>query len=194
MNRENIEEWIAHPNHALNRITISEFKALCRLALRNLKAGFSVPQGEPVAYVWDEAKYPDGDVRGRGWREVMGRHHPNHPAMTRNVVQLYAAPPADGVAELAEQCRLNAMGSEREARLMAKLQEVERKLKRMCKCEFSAGGVLKKSCEYHNQREVAIERNALEQAAKACQDDESGRDGGGYYAEIIRALIKEGGE
>jgi hypothetical protein len=41
---------------------------------------------------------------------------------------------------------------------------------------------------------VAIERNALEQAAKACQDDESGRDGGGYYAEIIRALIKEGRE
>ena len=30
-------------------------------------------------------------------------------------------------------------------------------------------------------------------AEKVCQDDESGRDGGGYYAEIIRALM-EGGE
>lgn len=46
MNIEQIEKWIAHPNHALNRITISEFKALCELALRNLKAGFSVPQSE----------------------------------------------------------------------------------------------------------------------------------------------------
>jgi hypothetical protein len=50
MNKAQIEEWIAHPNAALNRITISEFKALCELALRNLKAGFSVPQGKPVAW------------------------------------------------------------------------------------------------------------------------------------------------
>jgi hypothetical protein len=71
--------------------------------------------------------------------------------------------------ELAEQCRLNGMGAEREARLMAQLQEAERKL-------------------------AEAERNALERAAKACYDDESGRDGGGYYADIIRALIKEGGE
>ena len=125
MNKADIEEWIAHPNAGLNRITISEFKALAELALRNMRAGFSVPQGEPVAYVWDEATYPDDDVRGRGWREVMGRHHPNHPAMTRNVVQLYAAPPADGVDDLTEQCRLNGMGQEREARLMAEVTELK---------------------------------------------------------------------
>ena len=45
--------------------------------------------GEPVAYVWDEAAYPEGDIRGRGWREVMGRHHPNNPAMTRQLEPLY---------------------------------------------------------------------------------------------------------
>tara|TARA_R110000868_G_scaffold70430_1_gene206909 strand:+ start:6176 stop:6580 length:405 start_codon:yes stop_codon:yes gene_type:complete len=38
MNRADIEEWIAHPNAALNRMTIADFKALCKLALRNLKA------------------------------------------------------------------------------------------------------------------------------------------------------------
>jgi hypothetical protein len=36
-------------------------------------------------------------------------------------------------AELTEQCRLSAMGSEREARLMAKLQEAERKLAALMK-------------------------------------------------------------
>jgi len=44
------------------------------------------------------------------------------------------------------------------------------------------------------QDSATAKRNALEQAANACQDDESGRDGGGYFAEIIRALMKEGGE
>ena len=28
----------------------------------------------------------------------------------------------------------------------------------------------------------------IDKCAKACQDDESGRDGGGYFAEIIRDL------
>lgn len=104
MNRADIEEWIAHPNAALNRMTIADFKELCDLALRGLEAGEPTNRekiygplldkiaGEPVAYVWDEAAYPAGDVRGRGWREVMGRQHPHNPAMTRNVVPLYAAP------------------------------------------------------------------------------------------------------
>jgi hypothetical protein len=35
--------------------------------------------------------------------------------------------------ELAEQCRLNGMGAEREARLMAQLQEAERKLAELIK-------------------------------------------------------------
>ena len=99
MNREDIEEWIAHPNHALNRITISEFKALCELALRNLKAGYSVPQGEPQRA---GVLVPEGEL-----------------AALR--------------AEVAEQCRLNGMGQEREARLMAQLQEAERKLAELMK-------------------------------------------------------------
>ena len=126
-----------------------------------------------------------------------------------------AAPPADGVpragvlvpegklaalqSDLTEQCRLNGMGQQREARLMAQLQEAERKLKRICKCEFSAGGVLKKSCEYHNQREVAVERNALEQAAKVCialaeDADRCERENGWDCENAIRALMKEGDE
>jgi hypothetical protein len=131
------------------------------------------PQGEPVAYVWDEAAYPDGDVRGRGWHEAMGRHHPNHPAMTRNVVQLYAAPPADGVdelaalqSELAEQCRLNGMGSEREARLMAQLQEAERKLAEAI-------------------TEIEILRRFGNKDCTNMADEE---------LDLIRALMKEGGK
>ena len=81
MNKQQIEEWIAHPNHALNRITIPEFKALCELALRNLRAGFSVPQGEPVAYV-------AGTYQSRHTLEWNGQDYPVG-------TPLYAAPPAD---------------------------------------------------------------------------------------------------
>ncbi len=58
MNKQDIEEWIAHPNAALNRMQIPEFKALCELALRNLRAGFSVPQegGTPL-YLWKNGNY-----------------------------------------------------------------------------------------------------------------------------------------
>jgi hypothetical protein len=37
MDKKQIEEWIAHPNAALNRMTIQEFKALCDLALSALQ-------------------------------------------------------------------------------------------------------------------------------------------------------------
>jgi flavin-binding protein dodecin len=111
--------------------------------------------------------------------------------MTRNVVQLYAAPPADGVdelaalrAELTEQCRLNGMGQQREARLMAQLQEAERKL-------------------------AEAERNALERALETVDEllqaetiskhaDKSfcfiARDALARAKTAIRALMNEGGE
>ena len=112
MNREQIEGWREVWKRAYSfETTIPEFRnarellqELCDLALRGLEAGEPTNRekiygplldkiaGEPVAYVWDEAAYPAGDVRGRGWREVMGRQHPHNPAMTRNVVPLYAAP------------------------------------------------------------------------------------------------------
>ena len=82
MNREQIEEY------RIKNAGIAGSHELCDLALSALQ-----PQGETVAYVWDEAAYPEGDVRGRGWREVMGRHHPNNHAMTRNVVPLSALQP-----------------------------------------------------------------------------------------------------
>ena len=44
MNKADIEEWLEHPNHALNRINIEAFRSLCKLALRGLE------MGEPVAY------------------------------------------------------------------------------------------------------------------------------------------------
>lgn len=85
----------------------------------------------------------------------------------------------------AEQCRLNAMGAEREAKLMAELERLKR---RQCKCEFSSGGVLKKSCEYHNQREKVAERNALERAAKVCDE----ADKSTHPAELADAIRARG--
>jgi hypothetical protein len=81
--------------------------------------------------------------------------------MTRNVVPLYAAPPADGVDELAA--------------LRAELEEAERKL-------------------------AEAERNALERAAKVCEEraEQHSFDMNTSWqaeecAEFIRALMKEGG-
>ena len=45
---------------------------------------------------------------------------------------------AESQAELTEQCRLNGMGQEREARLMAQLQEAERKLAELMKLNPSS--------------------------------------------------------
>jgi hypothetical protein len=92
------------------------------------------------------------------------------------------------------------------------IEELERKLKRICKCEFSSGGVLKKSCEYHNQREVAVERKLREAHREGVK--EAAVVAWGYFADLaasrrinpaalddefkvcdaIRALMKEGGE
>jgi hypothetical protein len=163
MNKSDIEEWIAHPNHALHRMPIPKFKALCELALRNVRAGFSVPQGEPVAVVYVADPIPEG-THGR-WMSWLV-----NPVNLPNNMKLYAATPADGVPragvlvpegelaalraenerldaanvglaqeshnlqfDLTEQCRLNGMGQEREARLMAQLQEAERKLAELMK-------------------------------------------------------------
>jgi hypothetical protein len=99
MNREDIEEWIAHPNHALNRITISEFKALCELALRNLKAGFSV-QGEPVAWCvgYDDPRFgliPSNPTMCKEDAEMTIK---KACGKLRLIPLTYAdAPPADGV-------------------------------------------------------------------------------------------------
>jgi len=81
---------------------------------------------------------------------------------------------------------------------------VECKLKRQCKCAFSSGGVLKKSCEYHNQREKVAKCNALEQAKAECAkvNRESGGEQYNMFGhnlakqceDAIRALMKEGGE
>jgi len=107
-------------------------------------------------------------------------------------------------AEVAELKRLQRQSDEmvtalhREAKeWRTKAEEAERKLKRICKCEFSSGGVLKKSCEYHNQREEVAKRNALERAAKVCDEqalEPECPERAKYCADAIRALMKEGGE
>ena len=107
-----------------------------------------------------------------------------------------AAPPADGVpragvlvpegklaalqSDLAEQCRLNAMGQEREARLMAQLQEAERKL---AEAERSALERALKACNEvaANPSSMWEEAGCWEHAAENCEN-------------AIRALMKEGDE
>jgi hypothetical protein len=129
MNKADIEEWIARPNHALNRMTISEFKELCELALRNLKAGFSVPQGEPVV-VPDLQDIEQYRMQMAGistaalgyWKEGESIHPDYDTLALRDVAKLYAkynelyqakhAAPPDGVvvpkdAWLLQQARLS---------------------------------------------------------------------------------------
>lgn len=108
MNKADIEEWMANPSEGSEAITGVQFRQLCELALRNMRAGFSVPQGEPMC---PNCISP--------WK-CNGPHIPE--------AELAALR-----AELAEQCRLNGMGQEREARLMAQLQEAERKLAELMK-------------------------------------------------------------
>jgi len=82
------------------------------------------------------------------------------------------------------------------ARCIRHCEEAERKLKRICACEFSSGGVLKQLCEFHYKREVAVERNALERAAKVCDAqalEPECPERAKYCADAIRALMKEGG-
>ena len=43
----------------------------------------------PAAWMWDEAKYSETDVRGRCWSSTIGIRHPMNPQMTRNIVPLY---------------------------------------------------------------------------------------------------------
>ena len=47
---------------------------------------------KPVAWMWDEAKYHEGDLRGRCWFPSIGRFLPGLPWMVRNVMPLYAEP------------------------------------------------------------------------------------------------------
>jgi hypothetical protein len=47
---------------------------------------------EPVAWMYDQATYYEGDLRGRCWIPTLSRQDPKYPAMTRNVVALFAAP------------------------------------------------------------------------------------------------------
>ena len=57
------------------------------LEVKRLRGDMSKPI--PVAWIWDEAKYSETDVRGRCWSPMIGRMHPMNPQMTRNIVPLY---------------------------------------------------------------------------------------------------------
>lgn len=65
----------------------------------NGKADTLEQQGEPVAFLFDEAKYMEGDLRGRQWMPKISRHPPSVPWMQRNVVPLYTAAPAPQPAQ-----------------------------------------------------------------------------------------------
>ena len=62
--------------------------AICDMALAHLQA----QEQEPVAWMFDQAMYAETDVRGRGWILMFATDNPAHPAMTRNVTPLFAAP------------------------------------------------------------------------------------------------------
>ena len=54
----------------------------------------------PVAWMWEQAQYPEGDLRGRCWDyRQFGTQKPDTPWMQRNVTPLYAFPP-DAAAEV----------------------------------------------------------------------------------------------
>ena len=93
MNKAQIEEWIRNPYGVIDRITTEDFKALCALALRNMKAGFSVPQGEPVAKV--QVNKTGGNA-GLKWSAVPINSYDSLPILPDGTL-LYAAPPTDGV-------------------------------------------------------------------------------------------------
>jgi len=67
---------------------------LLELKKSMFKPGMSLTTTEfnpviPVAWMWDQAKYIETDVRGRCWSPMIGRMHPMNPQMTRNIVPLY---------------------------------------------------------------------------------------------------------
>jgi hypothetical protein len=141
-------------------------------------------------------------------------------------------------AEVAEQCRLNAMGAEREAKLMAEVAELKGQLR---SAGFDYVGAMEDRKMWRGRAEVAerklaeavsfiralgeevssqgdrvqtlakvrelkgrlatAERNALERAAKVCEErsEQHAFDMNTSWqaeecAEFIRALMKEGGE
>lgn len=49
--------------------------------------------------------------------------------------------------------------------------ELQRKLKRICKCEFSSGGHLKHPCEFHEGVRRSTREAALEEAANECDEE-----------------------
>jgi hypothetical protein len=53
------------------------------------------PVAQPVAWKFQEATYPEGDLRGRGWRfHQFSMSKPDRPWMQDDVIPLYAAPQA----------------------------------------------------------------------------------------------------
>lgn len=54
-------------------------------------AGPVEPTVRPAAWMWDQAQWREGDVRGRGWYPALGKTHPGMPWMTSNVKALYTA-------------------------------------------------------------------------------------------------------
>ena len=101
-------------------------------------------------------------------------------------------------AEIMEQCRLNAMGSEREAKLIAEL-ELERK-RRWEGNQISSNEHIAEVVQF--KEEIRRARNeGLEDAAKVCEEErndlnnrrlESHATGAANCLHAIRALIEKG--
>lgn len=57
-----------------------------------LAVGDKPETSEPVAWRWEQATWPEHDVRGRGWHVLYGPGNPGIPWMTRSVTPLYTSP------------------------------------------------------------------------------------------------------
>ena len=57
-----------------------------------LQSRLAEGEQEPVAWMYEASRYPEGDIRGRSWHPCMGTSNPNMPWANRNVTPLYAVP------------------------------------------------------------------------------------------------------
>jgi hypothetical protein len=93
--------------------------------------------------------------------------------------------------EVLEQARLLGMGGERELRLMARVEELEREVERLRAADATSAGP--------SPIWIAARREALEEAARVCDDLATGSFGdksasADYLAVAIRALMEKKNE
>ena len=62
---------------------------------------------EPVAWMYEMARYLDGDIRGRNWQPHISKHNPKMPWMVRDLRPLYLHPPQPQATTPVSTCGLD---------------------------------------------------------------------------------------